>query len=105
MFDWLAGLGLTAPPVAEGQAATGGLLEFLGWVAHGDRANLAGTNVADVAQSVIGVIEKVVFIKADEAVDYGEVMATMDALRAAGIEDMGLITEKPSGSTTGGGQQ
>ena len=37
-------------------------LEFLGWVAHGDRANLAGTNVADVAQSVIGVIEKVVFI-------------------------------------------
>ena len=37
-------------------------LEFLGWVAHGDRANLAGSNVADVAQSMIGVIEKVVFI-------------------------------------------
>jgi Na+/melibiose symporter-like transporter len=62
MFDWLAGLGLTGPPVVDGQAASGGLLEFLGWVAHGDRANLAGTNVADVAQSVIGVIEKVVFI-------------------------------------------
>jgi glycoside/pentoside/hexuronide:cation symporter, GPH family len=62
MFDWLSGLGLTAPPVVEGQPASGGLLEFLGWVAHGDRANLAGTNVADVAQSVIGVIEKVVFI-------------------------------------------
>lgn len=62
MFDWLAGFGLTAPPVAEGQQVSGGLLEFLGWVAHGDRANLAGTNVADVAQSVIGVIEKVVFI-------------------------------------------
>jgi TolR protein len=48
--------------------------------------------------------EKVVFIKADQGVDYGAVMATMDQLRAAGIEDMGLITEKPSG-TTGGGQQ
>jgi Na+/melibiose symporter-like transporter len=62
MFDWLAGLGLAAPPVAEGQAASGGILEFLGWIAHGERPNLAGSNVADVAQSVIGVIEKVVFI-------------------------------------------
>src|SRR5580765_6194214 len=41
--------------------------------------------------------EKVVFIKADQGVDYGMVMATMDQLRAAGIEDMGLITEKPKG--------
>ncbi len=62
MYDWLAGLGLTAPPLAEGQVASGGVLEFLGWIAHGDRGNLAGTNIADVAQSVIGVIEKIVFI-------------------------------------------
>jgi len=48
--------------------------------------------------------EKVVFIKADEGVDYGEVMATMDQLRAAGIEDMGLITEKPAGTAAGGQQ-
>jgi Na+/melibiose symporter-like transporter len=62
MFDWLASLGFTAPPVAPGAPAPGGLLEFLGWVAHGDRSNLAGSNVADVTQSIIGVIEKVVFI-------------------------------------------
>jgi biopolymer transport protein TolR len=48
--------------------------------------------------------EKVVFIKADQGVDYGAVMATMDQLRAAGIEDMGLITEKPK-ATSGGGQK
>ena len=48
--------------------------------------------------------EKVVFIKADQGVDYGVVMATMDQLRAAGIEGMGLITEKPQGSSTGGQQ-
>ena len=48
--------------------------------------------------------EKVVFIKADQAVDYGVVMATMDQLRAAGIEDMGLITEKPQGKAAGGQQ-
>jgi biopolymer transport protein ExbD len=38
--------------------------------------------------------EKVIIIKADEDVEYGAVMSTMDALRAAGVEDMGLITEK-----------
>ena len=48
--------------------------------------------------------EKVVFIKADQGVDYGSVMAAMDQLRAAGIEDMGLITEKPAGSAAGGQQ-
>jgi biopolymer transport protein TolR len=48
--------------------------------------------------------EKVVFIKADQAVDYGSVMATMDQLRAAGVEDMGLITEKPKGASAGGQQ-
>ncbi len=62
MFDWLATLGLTAPPVVEGQPTPGGLLEFLGWVAHGDPSNLAASNVADVTQSIIGVIEKIVFI-------------------------------------------
>jgi len=48
--------------------------------------------------------EKVVFIKADQGVDYGVVMATMDQLRAAGIEDMGLITEKPQAKAAGGQQ-
>jgi len=39
-------------------------------------------------------IEKIVLIKADEAVDYSAVMAAMDQLRQAGIEDIGLITER-----------
>jgi biopolymer transport protein TolR len=38
--------------------------------------------------------EKIVLIKADEDVDYATVMETMDNLRAAGVEDMGLITER-----------
>jgi len=37
--------------------------------------------------------EKVVIIKADQDAPYGTVMDAMDELRAAGIEDMGLITE------------
>ena len=38
--------------------------------------------------------DKIVIIKADEDVEYGAVMDTMDELRAAGIEDMGLITDR-----------
>jgi len=43
--------------------------------------------------------DKIVIIKADDETPYSAVMATMDELRAAGIEDMGLITDtrrKPS---------
>ena len=38
--------------------------------------------------------QKLVLIKADEDAPYGTVMEAMDELRAGGIEDMGLITEK-----------
>ena len=48
--------------------------------------------------------EKVVLIKADEEVEYGAVMAAMDQLRQAGIEDIGLITDpkKTAGGPSGG---
>ena len=38
--------------------------------------------------------ERIVLIRADEDAAYGRVMAAMDALRKAQVEDMGLITEK-----------
>ena len=48
--------------------------------------------------------EKIVIIKADEAVDYSAVMAVMDQLRKAGIEDLGLITERKKVGRGLGGQ-
>jgi biopolymer transport protein ExbD len=48
--------------------------------------------------------EKIVIIKADEDVEYGAVMEAMDTLRAAGIEDMGLITETRRSAITAGAQ-
>jgi biopolymer transport protein TolR len=48
--------------------------------------------------------EKVVIIKADEDVEYGAVMEAMDTLRAAGIEDMGLITETRRTAAPAGAQ-
>jgi biopolymer transport protein TolR len=48
--------------------------------------------------------EKIVLIKADEEVEYGAVMAAMDQLRQAGIEDIGLITERKKGAESAGGK-
>ena len=48
--------------------------------------------------------EKIVLIKADEEVEYGAVMTAMDRLRQAGIEDIGLITERKKGQEGAGGQ-
>jgi biopolymer transport protein ExbD len=48
--------------------------------------------------------ERVIIIKADEAVDYSVVMMTMDQLRAAGIEDMALIADNPTAGGAGGQQ-
>ena len=46
--------------------------------------------------------EKIVLIKADVDAPYATVMSTMDKLRAAQIENVGLITEKKVGQ--GGGK-
>jgi len=48
--------------------------------------------------------EKNVVIKADEEVEYGAVMAAMDQLRQAGLEDIGLITERRKSGGAAGGQ-
>ena len=55
------------------------------------RGSDLSTRVADIMATQT---EKVVLIKADEDVDYGTVMETMDNLRTAGVEDMALVTER-----------
>jgi biopolymer transport protein ExbD len=47
-----------------------------------------------VADALEGKTDRVVLIKADEEAPWGRVMEAMDELRAEGIEDMGLITER-----------
>ncbi|HEY5909275.1 MAG TPA: MFS transporter [Verrucomicrobiae bacterium] len=53
MFDFLARCGLAGPTVGE---RPGGILETLGYIVHGDRANLANSNVADVFNSIINML-------------------------------------------------
>ncbi len=48
-------------------------------------------------------LERIVLIKADTDARYSSVMALLDQLQRAGIEDIGLITERKIGSRRVGG--
>ena len=41
--------------------------------------------------------DREVFVRADEQVPYGDVIRTMAAIKAAGIENVGMVTEMPQG--------
>ena len=59
--------------------------------------------VAELGETIVAVLEgkadRVILIKADVQAEYGDVMTAMDQLRAAGIEDMALITDSGPGAT------
>jgi Na+/melibiose symporter-like transporter len=55
MYAWLQKVGLTATGAGSGSPA-GGVLETLGYIVHGDSANLASSNVADVFNSITNII-------------------------------------------------
>ena len=51
--------------------------------------------------------DRQVFVRADEEVAYGVVIRTMAAIKAAGIQNVGMVTEMPaseSGPATNGGK-
>jgi len=56
MFDFVQKIGLTAPALAEGETKPAGLLEWLGYIVHGTRDQLATSNVADVFNSVVNMV-------------------------------------------------
>jgi TolR protein len=54
-----------------------------------------------IVQAMENKKEKVVLIKGDKDAPYSAIMAAMDRLRAANIENIGLITERKIGSSGG----
>jgi glycoside/pentoside/hexuronide:cation symporter, GPH family len=58
MFDWLSQFGLVLPA----GAGSGGILKTLGYLVHGDRANLAGSNVASVFYSIVNMLNTATII-------------------------------------------
>ncbi|MGH7950073.1 MAG: ExbD/TolR family protein, partial [Candidatus Binataceae bacterium] len=40
--------------------------------------------------------DRQIFVRADEKVEYGEVIRTMAAIKASGIQNVGMVTGMPS---------
>ena len=47
--------------------------------------------------------DREVFVRADEQVPYGEVIRTMAAIKAAGVQNVGMVTEMPGVERENGG--
>jgi biopolymer transport protein TolR len=79
-------------PETQDQTVVGVTQDGQYWV------NGVSVSDADVRSRVDDILEgkkdRILLIKADEDAPYGRIMEVMDTLRAAGIEDMGLITER-----------
>lgn len=59
MFNWLNHLGLVA---SAGAPASGGILEFLGYIVHVNGNDLAGSNVASVFYSIVNMLNTATII-------------------------------------------
>jgi biopolymer transport protein ExbD len=59
--------------------------------------------VARLTSAIEDKPEKTVYLKGDTNAKYADIMKMMDALRAAQIETVGLITERPGGNQDSGG--
>src|SRR5579871_749704 len=105
MFSFVEKLGLTAAPLAPGAAAPGGLLEWLGYVVHADPSNLAGSNVADVFNSIINMLEKgvmivVILLSASLAQRLGKKTVAVVGFGASAVVSLGYYLLSPT--NTGG---
>jgi biopolymer transport protein ExbD len=49
---------------------------------------------AKVKDDIANKLDKTVYVKSDARAKYGDVVAVVDAVRAAGVDSLGLLTEK-----------
>ena len=63
-----------------------------------DEANL----MSSVQRALDRKFERIVLIKADQQAPYSEIMEVLDRLQRAGIEDIGLVTERKLRGAAGG---
>jgi Na+/melibiose symporter-like transporter len=100
LYDWVSGLGLTMPAVASGSASSG-LLDTLGYIVHGDKSNLANSNVADVANSLInmigtGVMIIVILVSPALSKKFGKKAVAIAGFALAGVGSLSFYLLSPT---------
>src|SRR6266852_5617045 len=99
------GVAVTLPKV-KGEALPGKEEQFVVSITRGSEIyqNDAKLSAAELTDKLKAISQerpdRQVFIRADDQVPYGEVIRTMAAIKAAGIENVGMVTEMPSADST-----
>jgi Na+/melibiose symporter-like transporter len=104
LYDFVQKLGLTAPALTPGAPAPGGLLEWLGYIVHGTRDDLASSNVADVANSIInmlgtGVTIVVILLSPSLAHRYGKKAIAVTGFALSTVTALALYLLPPTAVT------
>jgi biopolymer transport protein TolR len=88
-------------PKVKAEALPGKNEQFVVSITRNDEIYLNDTKLSagDLTDKLAAISrerpDREVFIRADEQVPYGEVIRTMAAIKAAGIENVGMVTEMP----------
>jgi GPH family glycoside/pentoside/hexuronide:cation symporter len=104
MFDFVEKLGLTAPALGPDGVKPGGLLEWLGYIVHGTRDNLASSNVADVFNSIVNMIGTattivVIMLSASFAQRFGKKAVAVAGFTLSTINAFAFYLLKPTDVT------
>ena len=100
MFDFLEKLNLTNHDAAK----SGGLLDWLGYIVHGDRNQLASSNVADVFNSIVNMIGTattitVIMLSASFAQHFGKKAVAVTGFALSTLNAFGFYLLSPTNTT------
>jgi biopolymer transport protein TolR len=99
------GVAISLPKV-KAEALPGKEEQFVVSITRGSEIYLNDTKMspADLTDKLRAISQerpdRQVFIRADDQVPYGEVIRTMAAIKSAGIENVGMVTEMPASDST-----
>jgi len=101
MYDFVEKLGLTAPALAPGAPAPGGILEWLGYIVHGGKTGLANSNVADVFNSIVnmigtGITIVVILLSPSLAIKFGKKAVAIAGFAVASAGSFAFYLVKPA---------
>jgi biopolymer transport protein TolR len=98
-------------PKVKAAALPGKEEQFVISITREDQVYLNDTRISlpDLAKRLAAIgrerPDRQVFVRADEQVPYGMVVRTMTAIKAAGIENVGMVTEMPAPPPSGAESQ
>jgi Na+/melibiose symporter-like transporter len=100
MYDFVQKLGLVVPA----GASASGLMETLGYIVHGDRADLMNSNVADVVNSIINILGTtvtiiVIFLSAPLAQKYGKKAVAITGFALSTVSAFAFYLLSPTNTT------